>query len=749
MADRLEPGTRLGRYRTERLLGTGGMGEAYLAIDEVIDVPVVLKVLSKKVQGDSAAFTRFKREVLLSRKIAHPRVCKVFDLHQEDELWFLSMEYVEGETLEAVMAREESLPIGEAVRITLQLCDGLAAAHEAGVVHRDLKPANIMLRPGRELSILDFGLAIGQDNQRVTRVGTFVGTAHYVAPEVARGQQATEQSDLYAVGALLYRMVTGDVPFDGANIMEICRAVIQDDCLPPSALNPELEPDLERVILKAMEKDPAKRYANVRDIQVALESATLSVPGTEVQVHSQPQQQDASAAEMEAVVGYSAVLRAQQRQTTLLFSDIVEITPFFERYGDIEGRKKIEKHNRLLFPIIEAHQGRVVKTIGDAIMAFFELPDEGLEAAIEMQEALERHNATVAEPDFRIEIRIGVNSGEAIVEADDVYGDAVNVASRVSSRAAGSQILVSQATVDCLEMEWDELVPMGTFQLKGKAEPVRIYFLRWKAGLEVPQRAAPPSPAPPPAPRADRPAPVAAPAPAPTPAPTEEQPGLIGSLRLPHLIGAFVGLLVLAVGLGWLGSRLVGGGQPTVTRLPTPDPAQPAPDPAVPAPTPTPDPVPPTPTPTPDPVVPTPTPTPTPTPDPVDPPPGDLQPEDEGPTLTVDDTLATLLNARGILPDDDPTLEQILIKMNDATGRKRARLGRQAFARADKLVIDETFVRAKLLRLEVKVKSRGLLTVGSRQSEYLMRAREAIRAGKYEHANQLLNAGFRSLKRSR
>ncbi|HTS03588.1 MAG TPA: serine/threonine-protein kinase, partial [Thermoanaerobaculia bacterium] len=216
------PGAMLGeRYRIVGLLGKGGMGEVYRADDLKLGQAVALKFIPKAVSGDESMLARFHAEVRLARQVSHPNVCRIYDIGEVEGRHFLSMEYVDGEDLASLLKRIGHLPVDKTVDIARQLCAGLHAAHEKGVLHRDLKPANVMLDGRGRVRITDFGLAIAAEE--AANVGELSGTPAYMAPEQLQGKPASVKSDLYALGLVLYEVATGKRAFDAPTLAEMRR----------------------------------------------------------------------------------------------------------------------------------------------------------------------------------------------------------------------------------------------------------------------------------------------------------------------------------------------------------------------------------------------------------------------------------------------------------------------------------------------------------------------------------------------
>jgi len=265
----LRAGTRLGRFKILRSLGKGGMGAVYYATDTLLGTNVALKILSPEL-ATSEGFERFRREALLARQVTHAGICRIFDLHEEEGNYFISMEYVAGPTLLKVLRDTGLLPPDLAVGLVRQICTAVAVAHGADIVHRDLKPANIIVRGQKRVSILDFGLSTGANMARITQAGTAMGTLHYMPPEIVHGEIASKQSDIYSTGVILYQCVTGLLPFAGTNYVEMQQAIVSGHMVLPRQANPGLSADLQQVIQTAMAVEPAQRYASMEAFEAAL-----------------------------------------------------------------------------------------------------------------------------------------------------------------------------------------------------------------------------------------------------------------------------------------------------------------------------------------------------------------------------------------------------------------------------------------------------------------------------------------------
>lgn len=265
-----------GRYQILEELGRGGMGIVFHAHDKQLKEQVAIKILSPLLSNNVEALERLKREVSAARRITHPNVIRIHDISEMNGLHFVSMEYFHGTSLKDYIRKRGTLPLMAAFNIAAQICAGLEAAHRQGIIHRDLKSQNIIVNQSNEIKIIDFGLARTSHLEGMTATGLIMGTPEYMAPEQVAGGKVDERADIYAMGIILYELFTGRVPFTGDSAIAVGFKQMKEDPPAPRKVNPQLPEELEKVILKALRKDPLSRYNSIMDLKWDLENAVRS-----------------------------------------------------------------------------------------------------------------------------------------------------------------------------------------------------------------------------------------------------------------------------------------------------------------------------------------------------------------------------------------------------------------------------------------------------------------------------------------
>jgi serine/threonine-protein kinase len=269
----MEPRILAGRYELTRKIGSGGMGTVWSARDTTLGREVAVKVLHEGLAQDTAFGERFRLEARNAARLAHPNVAAVYDTGDDEGVPFIVMELVDGESLHARIQREGPLPVRDTVSITRRILAALGHAHDRGLVHRDMKPANVLLTGGGGVKVVDFGIAKVAGGADITRTGALLGTAAYLSPEQAMGHEATHRSDLYALGCLMHAALIGEPPFGGDTPVAVAMRHTRDAVPPIRSRRPDAPPEVEAVVMRALEKEPSRRYASAAEMAAALEAA--------------------------------------------------------------------------------------------------------------------------------------------------------------------------------------------------------------------------------------------------------------------------------------------------------------------------------------------------------------------------------------------------------------------------------------------------------------------------------------------
>jgi eukaryotic-like serine/threonine-protein kinase len=284
----MEAGSLSGRYEIEDRLGSGGMSNVYRATDRILERTVAVKILAEHLSDDERFVARFRREALAVAKLIHPNIVQVYDTGVDGDQHFIVMEYVEGRSGAQILQRQGPLDFELAAEVGLQACAGLDYAHRSGIIHRDVKPGNLMLVGGpvgggeMTVKLTDFGIARAIEQTRITQVGSVVGTAAYLAPEQVRGEEATPATDVYALGVVAYQFLTGRLPYEGSSLAELAVRQQNERPLPPSTYNSDVPETLGAAVLRALEGDPARRYATAGELagglRLGLQGEDVTLP---------------------------------------------------------------------------------------------------------------------------------------------------------------------------------------------------------------------------------------------------------------------------------------------------------------------------------------------------------------------------------------------------------------------------------------------------------------------------------------
>ena len=274
-------GRAFGHCRIQRKLGAGGMGAVYMAHHSGLNKPVAIKVLPSNLAENPEYIERFKREARLAAKLEHPNVVQVFDVGDQDGVYYLAMQYVEGKAVDRILKERKKLSVGESTAIVKRVAVALSAAHKLDIVHRDIKPANILISKGGVVKVADFGLAKDSNsNATLSGSGEIIGTPYYMSPEQAQGLAVDHRSDIFSLGSTFYHLVTGQQPFKADSAVAIVLRVINEEPVPPAQIDPSIPEGVSRVIMRMMAKKPEDRYATFEELICDLDAVKSAGQGT-------------------------------------------------------------------------------------------------------------------------------------------------------------------------------------------------------------------------------------------------------------------------------------------------------------------------------------------------------------------------------------------------------------------------------------------------------------------------------------
>ncbi|NCB33323.1 MAG: Stk1 family PASTA domain-containing Ser/Thr kinase [Erysipelotrichia bacterium] len=270
------------RYEVFQHIGQGGMADVFLAVDTILNRQVAIKILRSELSTDAISVARFEREAQAATALSHPNIVEIYDVGDYKGHHYIVMEFVPGKTLKQVIQGRHGLLKEEAVDVMKQLVSAIAEAHKREIIHRDIKPQNVIIKADGTIKVLDFGIAIAKGSNQLTQANNVMGSVHYLAPELAKGEHATVQSDIYALGIVLYEMLTGDVPFKAENAVQVALMHMRNEMPDARSINPEIPQSLDNIIIRSTAKDPRMRYAScnemLEELRVCMRPERLNEP---------------------------------------------------------------------------------------------------------------------------------------------------------------------------------------------------------------------------------------------------------------------------------------------------------------------------------------------------------------------------------------------------------------------------------------------------------------------------------------
>lgn len=271
-------GRVIGTYKIEQKLGEGGMGAVYKGVDTMLDREVAIKALKPELASQTAVVERFRSEAITLAKLHHPNIATLYSLFRQGDELYMVLEYVRGETLDEIMQRRGALTAEEVMPAFCQILDGINHAHTVGIIHRDIKPANIVMTENGTPKVLDFGIARLLGTNRMTRAGSIIGTLEYMAPEQVKGLETDSRTDTYALGMMLYEVLTGKTPFDTDNEFELMKLQTESLPLNPRSIRPSIPEEIEAAIMRSIQKDPDARFQTAGEFRRSLIATGLAEP---------------------------------------------------------------------------------------------------------------------------------------------------------------------------------------------------------------------------------------------------------------------------------------------------------------------------------------------------------------------------------------------------------------------------------------------------------------------------------------
>jgi serine/threonine protein kinase len=417
-------GRTISHFEIKGKLGEGGMGKVYLATDIELQRKVALKFLLPQFTEDENIKSRFKIEARTMAALNHPNITTIYEVGEYKNSSFIAMEYVEGQSLDKLL-RNKNLTLKQTLDIVIQLCEGLKEAHKQSIIHRDIKPGNLLLESQGRLKILDFGLAKLKEASKISSKSSTVGTLYYLSPEQIQNKEVDQRADIFATGILLYELLTGQVPFKGDYEAAVLYSIINEQPEPLAHYKSSISENLQRVVDKALVKNPDMRYQSADELLSDLKQEISDEKKSDSNVRQDTptkQTRKLAAIMFTDIVGYSRMMGKDEEATIKLLEDYVDIVS----------------------PTISRHQGQILKKIGDGLFCEFSSAIDAVECSLEIQKSINDYNEKKAKKNS-ILVRIGIHVGDVIKKDNDLFGDGVNVAARIEPLAPPGGIYVSDS----------------------------------------------------------------------------------------------------------------------------------------------------------------------------------------------------------------------------------------------------------------------------------------------------------------
>ena len=448
----------IGNYKVVKELGRGSMGTVYLAQQESLGRDLAIKLMAAEFTRDQEFVERFKREGRIAAKLRHPNIVQVFDYSDQNGLYFIAMEYLGSKNLKEYLDDNGGkLSIEESLRIADQLLDALEHAHKQGVVHRDVKPANILVTDSNDVALTDFSIAHIKSAVRLTQTGSAVGTPEYMAPEQFDAKNIDARADLYAVGILLYQMLTGINPFHGESIGEVMKAQLFKEPEPPQMINPDIPKPLGMAIIKALKKNPAERFESAAEMRAAIKpmSAPVAAAGSSMDqfladVASGKISLDDANMAREKVK--EAIDRGYRKNLTFMMVDLAGSSKIKVPNQTLHADRAFRDYRATINSVLKKYGCMSFEWAGDGAICIFNTPLPAVEAALEVQAMVDDVGARHPDLPDKLRARIGVNTGEVYLDPRRGLGEfasrTVDQAGHLEKDCPVGEVHVSQATME-------------------------------------------------------------------------------------------------------------------------------------------------------------------------------------------------------------------------------------------------------------------------------------------------------------
>lgn len=333
------------RYEIVKTIGEGGMANVYLAYDTILERNVAVKILRGDLANDEKFVRRFQREALSASSLSHPNIVEVYDVGEDNGIYYIVMEYINGKHLKQLLKKRGKLTLNEVIDIMLQLTDGMACAHDSYIIHRDIKPQNIMILDSGIVKITDFGIAMALNSTQLTQTNSVMGSVHYLPPEQASGKGSTIQSDIYSMGIVMYELLSGNLPYRGDNAVEIALKHLKEELPSIRVECPDLPQAVENIILKACAKNPKNRYADARSMNEDLKTCISSMRASEPKyVYKYQEFDEVDALKKEKAIEKTMELSASKEKLHEDKNSEVSV----KKINDLDFKEEKKKENKIL-----------------------------------------------------------------------------------------------------------------------------------------------------------------------------------------------------------------------------------------------------------------------------------------------------------------------------------------------------------------------------------------------------------------